>query len=431
MERWGADALPTPPARIAQARAFIQLGLMDRAWSRLRDLVESGESGLMPFVLAARMFLLRGWDAQARKTIKRAMALELDSDELQVLWGRATNPTTKPDLAIIDDEQADGQALLAAATHLMAAGSFLKARKVLERLKRRDAQDKRVLDLLWAMGGDFAIGGGSLAELADRHGPPLQLLADFGDDDDPEHTAELRLDGPTVEPPEDSSSFPNLFRNLEPQTEMWGDTGEREVTQVAAMADLEAMRVHETLPEQTGGGKEDTQIVRVMRRESLTKGGPRPAEPPAAPRSSFDLGVLGGRQAPPRGGDLSDLEDLGPDFEAEDDDLIVRTRREVTEVTEQNTEVSSRIKLSDENLDSGGTVDEAAEWVRSAAQGQALGEGTSSSSAKTVPPKARRKRRKRAPSLPWWVGALILVLLFGAGAVMLLIVYQVASLLMG
>lgn len=362
VESWSEHAQPTLPARLAQARALVSLGLMDRAWARLKDLVEAREGGVETALVAARMFLERGWLKQARHTVQTAMADHPDEQRLQALWDQVIDPPPAPDPAAGEAEDASVEVLLALANHHMATGTFVKARGLLERLKRAAPQHPRVSDLLWALDGDFRIQG-SLATLAATHGPDLAALADLADDADRTAEADRRPGVVERELGEggSASSFPVLFRHLEAHTEQYQGHEEPEVTQLSSMAAIEEMR--RAAIERTESGSDDTQILRVIHKNAPSE----PAPEPGTETSTFDLSAarreLNMRADPP--GDFADAP------EAEDDDLIIITRREQEDdespaptsgnkgldlVAEAEPAPKTRLKMADED----------AAWVRPA-----------------------------------------------------------------
>ena len=91
-ERW-AQQNPLPrEASLAQARAFLSLRLMDRAWVRLRDLADSNSDDIEPLLLTAEMFLERGWPARARKVLQRVKRIDDKHHALPDLEKRAAAP---------------------------------------------------------------------------------------------------------------------------------------------------------------------------------------------------------------------------------------------------------------------------------------------------------------------------------------------------
>lgn len=319
-ELWASSADPTPVARLVWARALLSLRLMDRAWTQLRTLTESGRIGVEPHVLTARMFLDRGWPDQARKALDRALADHPQNADLNRLWAHLGDKVSAPD--------GDGEflpfddALHLAERHL-AFNNLTRGRVILERLRRVQPEHPRVSDLLWALDGDFR-SVEDLATLVARYGPgPLTTLADLPEDG--EHTDRTESvsheDLLAGQPQEiDARAFPQLFRNIEPMTEA-GRSPEREVTAITSLA---ALRGPEPAPASDWTSKgDDTQIVRVVGKNAVAVAGNYPSdldtdESPTrlVASSSFDLAAIRreAAQLPP-----SDLD--GP--EGEDEDVVV------------------------------------------------------------------------------------------------------------
>ena len=321
VEAWSANDEPSPVARLAQARALVQLGLVDRAWARIQGMVDAEGASAETLCLTAELFLARQWPKRARDVLNRGLKTYPDDPTLKALWDRMSEPATTPDLDAIDDEQADVSSLITAAHHLMASGSHTLARTLLDRAQKLDADHTQVADMLWALEGDFSIDD-SLAELVRRHQADLSQLADI--DDEPEHTESIDATqiGLPPEPEKAAGAFPNLFRDLEPRTEMLGphdfDSVSDEITKVTSMMDLSSM---DTIQDRTFSG-EHTEIQRVITHQTL---GDEPE-----PELAFDLSSL-----------ESDL--TSP--ELEDDDVVVITRRE--EDTQPDEEEPSKLVLDD------------------------------------------------------------------------------------
>lgn len=416
MELWAESGEPTPAARLAQARALIQFGLMDRAWSRLQDLLDAKKGGVEALVVTARMFLERGWSQHARRALQQALADHPDDPELNTLWDKTSEPPTQPDLDAAELEGADAQVLLSVAEHHIAMGSFVKARSLIERVRKVSPEHSRAADLLWALEGDFSLEGQTLAEVADRFGPDLSALADLPDE--AEHTAEIDL---ATGKPRDigegsSSSFPALFRNMEPRTEVYQVIEDSEVTQLTSLAAIEELR--NTPAPAFGGGADDTQIVRVVHRN-----GPRATAD--VETGSFDLAAfrreMGMQYAP-----STDYVDAP---EEEDDDVIFMTRREDSPEVTEVTAVGGGLQLQPEEdqVDAGRheLVNEDAEWMRPAPDAPAE-EPSPQPAQEEKPPVAKAPTPPPAPrpdaSWPWWVAAFVgaLVLTVGLGAVIVL-----------
>ncbi len=351
VERWAEVAEPTDIARLAQARAFLELRLMDRAWIRLRELNETSEKSIDAQILTGRMFIERGWQGQAKKALEQALkGVSEDAARAeirQLLAAAQTPPAPEPEAP---DGDGDIPALLVVAEFHLSQGALLKAQRVLERVKRVAPDDQRAADLLWALHGDFTIPETEWHELIERYGAEFALPNDMTEES--EHTeAVQRVDPATLMELDDlgAPSFPSLFRSAEAEEDGRTDSGD--VTITSAVPALLREKINEEAD--LAGG--DTQIVRVIHNErggdlGAARGGihlPSPAAVPFdlatfrremgvdpqenTPISEFSrLAVLNANlQAP-----ISNLGHGTPTFtegagvEEEDDERIVFTRRE-------------------------------------------------------------------------------------------------------
>ena len=334
-EAWAETEEPTTPAKLAVCRAFYSLRQMDRAWIRLRPLVEGDEEPTIDaLLLAAEIFIERGWPTKARKFIDQALHEEPENPRLQRLSDRASKPPNHPEDAIREEApEADLDSLIPLAETYLATGAFLKGQAILEGLKRHHPDNERVDELLWALRGDFQ-SPDSLSELANRWGPQSIALPDF--EDEAEHTESVSLADLhrtlDEEPAESSGSFPTLFRSETPEPPP--DLFEADdITQSLDLATRQDM-LNPPPPSDDealldDGGVGDTQILRVIQSES----GPVLTSPTGPSHhgiteqdTSFDLARYREQMgfAPPRSAGDSDFDDL----EGEDDDLIIVTRRE-------------------------------------------------------------------------------------------------------
>lgn len=317
---WARFQDPPPMARLAQARAFLALAQVDRAWIRIQDLVQDPEATPDVLALAARIFLARGWSGKAREVLGRALPDAGDDAEIQSLWDQAAHPAQEPappsDAALkaaADPAQAD--ALVDLAADHLARGQHLVARGVLERVRQLHPDHARAGDLLWALDGELDEEG-SLAELTDRHAPLLLDLGDYVDENTESITQETLRD---VGEPEDSSShaFPSLFRGPTTDALLEDDDWTDEVTQtVRHQPGPQALDQVDTLPSEQGFDEEgDTRIVRVRGRD----GTPESLHHGVDLVEGFDL------QAYRREMGMSGFD---PSLEEEDDELVVLTGRE-------------------------------------------------------------------------------------------------------
>ncbi|TNE85791.1 MAG: hypothetical protein EP330_24455 [Deltaproteobacteria bacterium] len=299
---------------------------MDRAWVAMRELLDVPELSVEAHRLTARMFLLRGWPKRARTSLQKALADAPEDKELNRLW----EESEKPPPEIPDEEPATPKAALEQAEMRLARGEVLRAQRLLEMVRREDDDNQRALDLLWGLAGDFDLGG-TIAELVERLGPSVGQLADLADDS--EHTESITAE----ENWEDEEAgadprFPFLFRESgDPVTEEYEDG---EVTQTRLMASTQEMLPLDALaelPEPSGGDGGDTQILRVIEHGVVQRTpGETMHKDVRLPDEGFDLDAYRREM-----GVLDDLlsnssSDLEP-LETEDNDVIVFTRREMSD----------------------------------------------------------------------------------------------------
>lgn len=263
VETWAEQGTPTVPARIAEARALLALRMLDRAWVRLKDLVECAEPNPDALALAAEMFLLRGWPNQAKRVVQRGLDRSPQNAVLLALRERAQEPATTVDETAGEGELAPTAELVRVAEHHLARGAFVRARTLLERVRRRSPEHVRSADLLWGIAGELSTPE-PLATFCARQVPdgPVELS------DEPEHTESACLGD--LRPLEQEAPFPRLFRNLRSPDDP-SDEGELplavgpEITDVSSMA--EGAELEGAFADKTDHG-DDTQIARVMHKGS-------------------------------------------------------------------------------------------------------------------------------------------------------------------
>ena len=359
VERWGQVGEINREARLEEARAFLALRLMDRAWVRLKEVTEQDANDAEALLLTATVYVERGWPARAKRVLDRIVQLGFTSPLLPELTRRADLPPIEPPADAREIEREGGPAqLVSLAEVFIATGSFVRARGLLERARRAMPADRRIELLLWGLAGDFLRRGESLQDLLRELCPPAP--AEDEDWDTAEHTdvgaVSLALsEAATTEvamATEESAdiSFPALFRRpssseaelgLDPPT----DEEPTVATMLAGGGDLPPLD-HVTDPgtdanvarsSGTLGG--DTQIMAILpgpgqarvgaaegpMHKSREGGKAEPLDLKAWQRS---MGVGAGDSQIP----LDRSDDLSEDFlEDEDQDIVVMTRRELPE----------------------------------------------------------------------------------------------------
>jgi hypothetical protein len=308
VERWAQTGEPTERARLAQIEALLDLGMTDRAWTRLQDdLADAGtgpeggaptdaDARLERLRLTARMFVDRGWPKRAQPVLDEALTLAPDDEGLLALRARAQAPARRPppDDAVGPDAAPAEHVALAEAC--LATGAFLRARRVLEALAARAPADaaedaavaRRADDLLWALRGDYDVAD-TLADLVDAT-EDLDLAPDHDEHTDATAHVSPRaprpappLPRPTGEPALDPADLgvSDLFGMApaggEPDDGRPGEVPEApgEITQATRMLDLRSGEGA------MGGGDrdEDTQVLRVFSNPAASVATPEPAPP--------------------------------------------------------------------------------------------------------------------------------------------------------
>jgi hypothetical protein len=403
VEAWAEIGTPTPAARVAAARAFVHLGLMDRAWARIEPVLEAGAGGREALEVTARAFAGRGWPSQARKALERAMADAPDDRALVDLWEAAIEPPTDADPGAIADDTDDDECA-AAATRLVAHGALHRARILVERVLHRSPNHRHAADLQWALNGEFLLPGGDLAGVLARH-ETLSSLPDISDE--PEAT-ESRVSPEVLhalleeaDPHGGGATFPSLFRGMSQRAVDEEEGGE--VTSAGAVFHPAAVP---DLNDEAASG-DDTQIRVVVDRSGVAA--------PVDSLAPFDLA----RFRADMGVDL----EFVPPVEREDEDVVIRVRRDEAAGRAEAVSVELAGLGLDHRSDSGASLPlppESVDWVRPSAP------------APTRPPQPRVEPTRPRPAVAgWaiWVLALAMVSAFVLMVVWALVLGRLLSIL--
>ncbi len=345
VERWGRVGEPSDEAVLEQASAFLSLNLMDRAWVRLKELSDRSPDSRPAKLLTAQMFIERGWPLRARKLLEKLPEQDAQSEALMV---RARQPALQPpkDARRIEVEGTPEEKL-AMAERLMAAGTFLRAKSVLERLHRAGGEPAaRAEVLLWGVAGAFVNEAGSPLDLLRTRAPELfsvdeaNTLSSTLDEEDG-YGGEVTSAGLATEDAGGSDEgFPALFRRadagpLSPISD--------EVTAVSKLASPGEL-AHRDPTEDTDHGpggplvSGDTQIMMVIRKDGQADTGEHHVlkEEDDSLRETLNLrDYLSHMGVDPA---LSDLGSSDLDLDQDDEDLIVVTKREPRPVEREHTE---------------------------------------------------------------------------------------------
>ncbi|MCP4806455.1 MAG: hypothetical protein GY913_21995 [Proteobacteria bacterium] len=336
VERWSVTGEPTPAARLGQARAFLSLRLMDRAWVRLKEVADAQPDDVETLALTAEMFIERGWPVRARKLLERCQARRPEDARILGLVNASKEPPRAPASNARELEKTGTHAQqLELAERFMASGSFLRAKAILERLNRVQGDFRpRVEDLLWGLGAEFAREEGDPMALARALLPDLLGVSDDSGGD-MYSSSEVTSAGERREVEGDHENFPSLFRRVDQLEE--GHTTE-EVTLISKLATLEELQRRDPTDDTFSGynpnsREADTQIRMVIRKDGQDdeddRGHVKRDEEHYKLHETLNLKdylASVGMQAPDMGGDLDDDE---VNLEEEDEDLVVVTKREV------------------------------------------------------------------------------------------------------
>jgi tetratricopeptide (TPR) repeat protein len=328
------------PAKVALVEAgnLLDFGLVDRAWVRMRECEDALGDTVEHSALQAEMYLQRGWPARARRHLESALEAHPETPALLRLLERTDAPAMEPPSDARDVErEGNPEQLVDLAERFLRTGSHLRARAVLERLRKKEGPlGGRVEDLLWGLDGGFEEDDVDLMVLAESLLPRVALLEVEGG---AETMTQTRV-GPVlvdmVDPPleADGPAFPSLFRWLEEEA---ADPGSAEVTAVSSLAEMLVSEEHTQNEDDTG--TQQTRIMRLIfrkeRTQDVTSDVSEPVEhadlsealPPAALEIE-DSGVFDSRLDEMQASGGMELTGDVMLLETEDADRVVMTRRE-------------------------------------------------------------------------------------------------------
>jgi tetratricopeptide (TPR) repeat protein len=428
VEHWSElGELPIEILR-AEAKSLIALCLMDRAWVRLREAAAVAPEDPLTQLLTAEMFVQRGWPARARRVLERVGPAGVDGARLDRLRQAACEPPLQPSEAAQDIERS-GELIpvLELAERYMAAGSFVRAQSLLERLHREAQGGKRVADLLWAIQGDLGSGKLSTEALLDQLSPDARLTEWEGIEltdslqarqethHDPEAAARELL-AASLPREEAMVGFPDLFRNDEvPHDTTLHD--EDEVTMASSMATPDQMGgfspdVHTDPGLGASGEGGDTRIMEVIGQLVLpvdpAKRLHRPSNPmdQAGSELGSTLDLRSYRDSMGVGAGALDGESF---LEEEDQDLIVMTRRETRPRGKAATSSAGSVQVVKRMRESSGLGGVSSEVTQPADHDVTEPEGMAAS---------RLPRPRRGLQMTAWVAVLGLGLVVVGGVIL-------------
>lgn len=327
VERWSdLGALPVA-ALVAEARAFLRLFQVDRAWMRIKEALAQDPDSVDALVLLVEVFLHRGWPERASEPLKRLDDLAPRHARLDALKSAVAGPVVAPPADARGIERSgDAERILPLVEHYLATGSVLRAQSLLERLHRGGAGDEtRIAALLWGIRGEYLDGAESLEELVSSLGVAAEpeewaardhteSMASLPDRDAGSHKVD-RTDGA-----HGRVSFPSLFRRASSPAPALGD--EDEVTMAAVMAGSEELQdppTHETFAHgmEGDGDPDSTQVLDIIGSHSGPASEPvSTVDPLRRPLDLRSLQALHQQEQPDGWADDAD------------DDLVVLMRRE-------------------------------------------------------------------------------------------------------
>ena len=335
VERWSGSGEPTRTALLCQARAFLNLMLMDRAWVRLKEVSERWPKDRTAKFLTAEMFIERGWPVRARRILESLDASRNDGlSELLELAGQP--PRQPPANARAIQESGSPEEQLSLAESFMAAGSFLRAKSILERLRRqKGAWLPRAEELLWAVDGEFAREEGDPGELARQLAPDLSTLDAEDNSDSAEPSwSDVTATGAVKKADDegDEQPFPALFRRVDQLREAYSTEEVTSVSHLASTAELlhrenteEAELPDQIMDVNPHSRNADTQIMMVIPKQA---DGPNHLRREETDELRETLNLRSYLSDMGMGASDLDSDADEVELEEEDEDLVIVTRRE-------------------------------------------------------------------------------------------------------
>ena len=245
VEAWSQAGTPSRAGRLAAGRAFYALRQMDRATTRVREILDADPRDTDALRLLGQIYLDRGWPQRARAPLQTLR--EMGEEPTDAQWRRVQEEPIRPETnARAIEREGTPQQQLLLAEQFLATGSLLRATGILERLRRVNPGHPRVQELLWGLAGDFSSGGLSLAALLRQLVPMLPIRLQEHTDE-PEHTefteslkeADRFLEEENPHPLE-AGAFPTLFKHGAPG-ELLSNDDAVESTQSSRIASAEEM----------------------------------------------------------------------------------------------------------------------------------------------------------------------------------------------
>jgi len=348
VERWRTSGSPTPTAERAQARSLFEIRAMDPALRRLDTALAASEKDTASLTLLVEILVERGWKRRAAEALER-LSETATIEEFSILTSLVENTQRGlPKGAKRLEAKGSFEERYELARKMLATGSFVRARALLEKLEQEDPENSDVATLLWGLIGSFDPGDGTPEGLVPDIFEEIVALDLARPATDSSSTLDEESE-PTAE--QLGESFPSLFRRVD-ETDQFSADQSAEITQSTPIrfddeptndlptVDPEVSDLDSSEPADEAKG--DTQIMNVIANE--TGKTLAPAEGPTHRvkpleegdydlASSLDLNAyrshMGLEDLPgfdPIDADLPDATLTG--LEDEEDDIVVITRRE-------------------------------------------------------------------------------------------------------
>ncbi len=293
VETWADRGSPTVNARLAQVRALLELGMTDRAWTRLRALPPGSGEEAEQVILQTRLFLEHGWPDRATKSLATLRELAPDHPDIPKLARAIAKERLGDDPEISGATMARRDALRLVRKE-MAQGAIFRARQLLDTFEKHWPADPSFGDLRWALVGDYRLRQTTLDEVASRWGGTAAA-------DEDEDTMDIDMRGEAFQ----SAPLPRLFGDRRDEVSEVSGTVADDPESTAAMYLDDVLRAADGAPSQPtpeeddAGDAEDepTQLLRVMRRSQgpSTEPGqqaPAPVEPTEMEFEDDDVVVM-------------------------------------------------------------------------------------------------------------------------------------------
>jgi hypothetical protein len=331
VEHWTKLGEPSAVAQLAAVRSLMALCQMDRAWIRLRNLLELHPQWLPALKTAAQLFIDRGWPSHARRPLTTALEIAPEDSTVLSLIKKSQQPAPPaPQFPI--DQQHSFEDRLRLVKYYLAGGSTLRGQTLLAKLTSVQPNQPILNHLKWALSGDYRLVDMALWEHYAENDHDFGPLPDLGEAPEPTDSAGERTPSASHQKSR-AKRFPSLFLPSSDQSDPDDHTGE--ITHSQSLADTHDMRQvagpeHVVLgaPQSQGG---DTQINRVFHRSKQSDKGSDQAIHTSVPEDlgAFDFNLYRQQMGMDNVESQAEIDsDYIDQLEEEDANLIVLVRHE-------------------------------------------------------------------------------------------------------